>query len=158
MIVLLDFRKRRNRNQAERAPPCSSRIHQARLVAVVIPCQALWKEGLQTPAAAGLWPLQPPTSLPAWSSQPQESQSFCGNLSCVRLLDQTGVGAGAALCQMVGMEGKRQLEGIELEGVRALFLPAWAQPGDCRLRPQGPSVGGSGRLRPGEPVCGMLER
>lgn len=47
----------------------------------------------------------------------------------MRLLDQTGAGAGAALCQMVGMEGKRQLEGVELEGVRALFLPAWARPG-----------------------------
>lgn len=51
------------------------------------------------------------------------------------------MGVGALLCQMVGMEGERQLEGRELEGARALLLPACARPGDCRLHTAWPSVG-----------------
>lgn len=65
------------------------------------------------------------------------------------------VGVGAVLCQVVGMEGKRQLEGTELEG--ALLLPACARPGDCCLQSAWVWVGGSGRLRAGSLCVGCWE-
>lgn len=105
-----------------------------------------------------MWPAETtrPPSLPGLLQTPEKSEFLWKLKLC--LLDQTALGVGAARCQMVSMEGKRQLEGIKLEGVKSLLLPACARLGDCRLQSDRPSVGGSGRARLGEPVCGMLER
>lgn len=111
-------------------------------------------EGLQQQLGCG--PQTPPDLPPCLAFQTPGKSEFLWKLKLC-LLDQTGVGVGVALCQVVGMEGKRQLEGTEPEGVRALLLPACARPGDCRLQPAWARVGGSGRLRAGSLCVGCRE-
>lgn len=96
-------------------PPSSSRTCQASVVAVTRPCQKLWEErGSRSQQQLELWPAETtrPPSLPGLLQTPGKSEFLWKFKLC--LLYQTGVGVGAALCQMVGMEGKRQLEGTKL--------------------------------------------